>query len=172
MDPGPLAHVLYSVSDRIATITVNRPDKLNALNDAVMADLDAAAAWAASHGGHPDKLAVTGFCWGGGTTNYLAVALGADLQAAAPFYGAAAETASVAKIKAPLLIHLAENDDYINALQPAFEAAMKAAGVRFEVHTYPGTQHGFHNDSTPRYNQAAAKLSWNRTVAFFRKNLA
>ncbi len=125
-----------------------------------------------SHKLSTGKLGATGFCWGGGTTNYLAVALGADLQAAAPFYGAAAETASVAKIKAPLLIHLAENDDYINALQPAFEAAMKAAGVRFEVHTYPGTQHGFHNDSTPRYNQAAAKLSWNRTVAFFRKNLA
>ena len=118
------------------------------------------------------KLGVTGFCWGGGTTNYLATALGADMHAGAPYYGAAAETASVPKIKAPLLIHYAENDERINAMWPAFEAAMKAAGVPHQMHTYPGTQHGFHNNSTPRYNEAAAKLSWERTVAFFKKNLA
>jgi len=118
------------------------------------------------------KLGVTGFCWGGGTTNYLATALGADMHAGAPYYGAAAETASVPKIKAPLLIHYAENDERINAMWPAFEAAMKAAGVAHQMHTYPGTQHGFHNNSTPRYNEAAAKLSWERTVAFFKKNLA
>ena len=118
------------------------------------------------------KLGVTGFCWGGGTTNYLATALGADMHAGAPYYGAAAETASVPKIKAPLLIHYAENDERINAMWPAFEAAMKTAGVPHQMHTYPGTQHGFHNNSTPRYNEAAAKLSWERTVAFFKKNLA
>ena len=118
------------------------------------------------------KLGVTGFCWGGETTNFLAVALGAELQAAAPFYGAAPQSASVPKIKAPLLIHLADNDDYVNPGYPAFASAMKAAGVRYEVHTYPGTQHGFHNDSTPRYNAAAAKLAWERTLAFFRKYLA
>jgi len=117
------------------------------------------------------KLGATGFCWGGGTVNYLAVALGADLQAAVPFYGAAAETASVPKIKAALQIHYAGNDGRINSMWPAFETALKAAGVPHEMHMYPGTQHGFHNDSTPRYNEAAAKLAWQRTTAFFRKNL-
>lgn len=118
------------------------------------------------------KLGATGFCWGGGTTNYLAAAMGADLQAAAPFYGAAADTASVAKIKAPILAHLAENDPRVNEMYPTYEDAMKKAGVRYEVHVYPGTQHGFHNNSTPRYNEAAAKLAWDRTVAFFKKSLA
>ena len=118
------------------------------------------------------KLGATGFCWGGGTTNYLAAAMGADLQAAAPFYGAAADTASVARIKAPILAHLAENDPRINEMYPTYEDAMKKAGVRYEVHVYPGTQHGFHNNSTPRYNEAAAKLAWDRTVAFFKKSLA
>jgi carboxymethylenebutenolidase len=118
------------------------------------------------------KLGATGFCWGGGTVNYLAVALGPDLHAAAPFYGAAAETAGVAKIKAPILAHLAENDARINEMYPSFEQALKAASVRHEIHVYPGTQHGFHNDSTPRYNEAAAKLAWQRTVAFFKKNLS
>jgi carboxymethylenebutenolidase len=118
------------------------------------------------------RLGATGFCWGGGTTNYLAVAMGGDLNAAVPFYGAAAETASVPKIKAALLIHYAENDERINSMWPAYEKALKAAGVRHEMHMYPGTQHGFHNDSTPRYNEPAAKLAWERTVAFFKRNLA
>jgi carboxymethylenebutenolidase len=118
------------------------------------------------------KLGVTGFCWGGGATNFLAVALGEDLQAAVPFYGPAAESASVPRIKAPLLVHLAENDPRINEMYPAFEDALKKAGARYEIHVYPGTQHGFHNNSTPRYNEAAAKLAWDRTVAFFKKNLA
>jgi carboxymethylenebutenolidase len=117
------------------------------------------------------KLGATGFCWGGGTTNYLAVAMGADLQAAVPFYGAAAETASVPKIKAPILAHLAENDPRINEMYPAYEDALKKAGARYTIHVYAGTQHGFHNDSTPRYNEAAAKLAWDRTVEFFKKNL-
>lgn len=118
------------------------------------------------------KLGVTGFCWGGGTTNYLAVALGADMHAGVPYYGAAAETAGVARIKAPLLVQLAEHDERINSMYPAMEQAMKAAGVRYEIHKYPGTQHGFHNNSTPRYHEASAKLSWERTVAHFKKNLA
>jgi len=118
------------------------------------------------------KLGVTGFCWGGGTTNYLATALGADMHAGVPFYGAAAETASVPKIKAPLLVHLAENDERINSMYPAFESALKAAGVPYEVHIYPGTQHGFHNNSTPRYHEPSAKLAWERTIAFFKKHLA
>jgi carboxymethylenebutenolidase len=118
------------------------------------------------------KLGVTGFCWGGGTTNFLAAALGSDLQAGAPYYGAAADTASVPKIKAPLLVHLAEQDPRINEMYPTYEQELKKAGVRYEIHSYPGTQHGFHNNSTPRFSEAAAKLSWDRTIAFFKKNLA
>jgi len=118
------------------------------------------------------KLGVTGFCWGGSTTNFLAAALGADMQAGVPYYGAATETASVPKIKAPLLIQYAESDERINAMWPAFESALKAAGVPYQAHTYPGTQHGFHNNSTPRYNEPAAKLSWERTIAFFKTHLA
>ena len=118
------------------------------------------------------KLGATGFCWGGGTTNFLAAAMGSDLQAGAPYYGSAAETASVAKIKAPLLVHLAENDPRINEMYPTYEQELKKAGVRYEIHSYPGTQHGFHNNSTPRFSEAAAKLSWERTIAFFKKNLA
>jgi len=118
------------------------------------------------------KLGVTGFCYGGGVVNYLATALGQDMHAGAPYYGVAPDTQNVAKIKAPLLCHLAEHDERVNATYPAFESALKAAGVSYQVHTYPGTQHGFHNNSTPRYNEAAAKLSWERTVAHFKKRLA
>jgi carboxymethylenebutenolidase len=118
------------------------------------------------------KLGVTGFCWGGSTVNFLAVTLGADMQAGAPFYGAAAETAGVPKIKAPLLMHYAETDPRINEMWPAFEAALKAAGLTYQAYIYPGTQHGFHNNSTPRYHEVSAKLAWERTVAFFRTNLA
>jgi carboxymethylenebutenolidase len=118
------------------------------------------------------KLGATGFCWGGGTTNWLAATLGAELQAGVPFYGAAAPTDSVPQIKAPLLIHYAEDDPRINAMKDGYEAALKAAGVRYEMHVYPGTRHGFHNNSTPRYNPEAAKLAWERTVAWFKKNLA
>ena len=117
------------------------------------------------------KLGVTGFCWGGSTTNFLAVDLGADLKAAVPFYGAAAETTRVPEIKAALLIQYAENDERINALWPAYGAALKASGAQYEMHMYPGTQHGFHNNSTPRYHEASAKLAWERTMAFFKKHL-
>ena len=118
------------------------------------------------------KLGVTGFCYGGGVVNFLAAALGPDMHAGAPYYGVAADTASVPRIKAPLVCHLAENDERINATYPAFEAALKANNVAHQVHIYPGTQHGFHNNSTPRYSEAAAKLSWERTIAHFKKTLA
>jgi carboxymethylenebutenolidase len=130
------------------------------------------ARWLKAHPLSTRKLGATGFCWGGGTTNFLAVALGSDLQAGVPYYGVAAETASVPKIRAALLVHLAENDSRVNETYPAYEQELKKAGVRYEIHSYPGTQHGFHNNSTPRYNEAAAKLSWERTVVFFKKNLA
>ena len=118
------------------------------------------------------KLGATGFCWGGGTTNFLAVTLGADLKAAVPYYGAAPAGSAVPEIKAPLLIQLAENDERVNATYPEFEKALKEINAPYEKFVYPGTQHGFHNNSTPRYQEAAAKLSWERTVAFFKKNLA
>jgi carboxymethylenebutenolidase len=118
------------------------------------------------------KLGATGFCWGGGMVNQLAVALGADLAAGVPFYGAAAPAADVPKIKAALMVQYAATDERINAQWPAFETALKAGGVTHEAHIYPDTQHGFHNNSTPRYNEAAANLAWERTIAFFRKHLA
>jgi carboxymethylenebutenolidase len=118
------------------------------------------------------KLGATGFCWGGGTTNFLAVTLGDDLDAGVPFYGAAPETGDVAKISAPLLLHYAENDERINAMWPDYEAALKANQVSYEAHVYPGTMHGFHNNSTPRYDEEAAELAWQRTVDFFKQHLA
>lgn len=116
------------------------------------------------------RIGVVGFCFGGGISNLLATRI-PDLGAAVPFYGNAAPAADVAKINAPLLIHLASNDERINAQYPAYEAALKANGKRYEVHTYPDTQHGFHNDTTPRYDEAAAKLAWSRTVDFFNRHL-
>jgi carboxymethylenebutenolidase len=94
------------------------------------------------------------------------------MHAGAPFYGAAAATADVPKIKSALLVHYAENDPRINEMWPSYEAALKANKIPLEAHVYPGTQHGFHNNSTPRYNEAAAKLAWDRTIAFFKRNLA
>jgi carboxymethylenebutenolidase len=119
------------------------------------------------------KLGATGFCFGGGVVNNLAVKLGGDLNAGVPFYGSAPKKAEdVAKIKTPLLIHYAENDKRINRGMKGYEAALKANGATFEMHTYPGTRHGFHNNSTKRYNEAAAKLAWQRTIAFFKKHLS
>jgi carboxymethylenebutenolidase len=135
------------------------------------ADLLNGARFVKTHKLSSGKLGVTGFCYGGGVVNYLATALGSDMHAGAPYYGAAAATAEVPKIKAPLLIHYAESDERINAMWPEYESALKKSNVPFQMHQYPGTQHGFHNNSTPRYNEAAAKLSWERTVAHFRKNL-
>ena len=135
-------------------------------------DLLNSAKYVKTHKSSTGKLGVTGFCYGGGTTNWLAATLGADMNAGAPFYGAAAPTADVPKIKSALLIHFAETDDNINRMWPAYEAALKSAGVVHEAHFYPGTQHGFHNNSTPRYNETAAKLAWDRTIAHFRKHLA
>jgi carboxymethylenebutenolidase len=135
-------------------------------------DMLNSAKYLKTHALSTGKLGVTGFCWGGGTTNWLATAMGADMQAGVPYYGAAAETSAVPSIKAPLLVQLAQNDERINAMYPAYEAALKSAGVPYELFIYPDTQHGFHNNSTPRYQEAAAKLSWDRTIAFFKKNLA
>lgn len=135
-------------------------------------DMLNSARYLKAHALSSGKLGVTGFCWGGGTTNFLAVTMGADLQAAVPYYGAAPPITAVPQIKAPLLIQLAENDERINAMYPDFEKALKEINAPYEKYIYPGTQHGFHNNSTPRYQEAAAKLSWERTIAHFKKNLA
>ena len=135
-------------------------------------DLLNSARYLKSHPLSNGKLGATGFCYGGGVVNALAVEMGGDLNAGAPFYGAAAKTEDVPKIKAPLLIHYAEDDDRINAMRPEYEAALKANGVDFEMHSYPGTRHGFHNNSTPRFDQAAADLAWERTIAFFKEHLS
>ena len=117
------------------------------------------------------KLGATGFCWGGGTTSFLAVQMGDDFHAGAPFYGAAPSADDVKKITAPLVIHSAEDDQRINAMWPDFEAALVANDKTFERHLYAGTRHGFHNNSTPRYNEAAAALAWDRTLALFKSSL-
>jgi carboxymethylenebutenolidase len=111
-----------------------------------------------------------GFCFGGGVVNFLATRL-PDLGAAVPFYGAAPASEAVPNIRAALLIHYAENDERPNARWPAYEAALQAAGHGYEMHIYPGTLHGFNNDTTPRYDVAAARLAWERTIAFFNKHL-
>jgi carboxymethylenebutenolidase len=135
-------------------------------------DMVNSARYLKSHALSNGKLGATGFCWGGGTTNFLAVTLGSDLHAAVPFYGAAAKSEDVGKIRAPLMIQSAEDDPRINAMWPDFEAALKANNINYQRNLYPGTKHGFHNNSTPRYNKAAADLAWTRTIAFFKQHLA
>ena len=135
-------------------------------------DMLNSARYLKSHSSSTGKLGATGFCWGGGTTNFLAVKLGSDLNAGVPFYGRAADSNDVVKIRAPLLIHYAEDDERVNAMRPDYEAALKSNNVQYQMHTYAGTRHGFHNNSTPRFDEAAAELAWNRTIAFFREHLA
>lgn len=132
-------------------------------------DMINSARFLKTHALSTGKLGATGFCWGGGMTNQLAVALGADLLVGVPFYGAAAAVEDVPKIRAALLVQYAGTDERINAQWPAYEAALKASKVPSEAFFYEGTQHGFHNNSTPRYSEAAAQLAWDRTVAHFRK---
>lgn len=134
-------------------------------------DFIAAAQWLKAHPDCTGKLGAVGFCFGGGIVGMLAVRMGADLNAGVPFYGAQPAAADVPKIKAPLLIHYAGLDTRINEGWPAFEAALKANHVTYTAHIYEGANHGFHNDTTPRYDETAAKLAWKRTLEFFNKNL-
>jgi len=133
-------------------------------------DLHAAAVWLRSRPDSTGKLGVTGFCFGGGIANALAVRMGSGLAAAVPFYGSGPPLEDVPKIKAAVLVHHGETDTRLVQAWPAYEAALKAAGVTYEGHIYPGAGHGFNNDATAaRYNKAAADLAWKRTVAWFNK---
>jgi carboxymethylenebutenolidase len=134
-------------------------------------DFVAAVAWLKARPESTGRIGVVGFCYGGGIANMLATRL-PDLGAAVPFYGGQPPADQVKNIKAPLLIHYAENDERVNAGWPAYEAALKAAGVNYTMHMYAGAQHGFNNDTTPRYDQAAARLAWQRTIDFFKKHLS
>ena len=134
-------------------------------------DFVAAAQWLNKHAEGNGKVGVVGFCFGGLMANTLAVRLPEIITAAVPFYGRQPAAADVPKIKAPLLLHYAELDQRVNEGWPAYEDALKAAGVKYTAHMYPKANHGFHNDTTPRFDEAAAKLAWSRTIEFFKQHL-
>ncbi len=134
-------------------------------------DFIASARWLKTRPDSTGKVGVVGFCFGGGISNSLAVRMGADLNAAVPFYGGQPPAADVAKIKAPVLLHYAGLDTRINGGWPAYEEALKANHVDYAGYIYEGVNHGFHNDTTPRYDATAAKLAWSRTLEFFNKHL-
>ena len=141
------------------------------LNQAkALEDFVAAAEWLNARPDASGKLGAVGFCYGGGIVHVLSSRL-PQLNAAVPFYGNVPAPSEAAKVKAPLLVHHAAVDERINAAWPAYAAALKKAGVKYQEHQYPGTQHGFNNDTTPRYDAAAAKLAWDSTLAFFKSRL-
>ncbi len=151
-------------------------DKGRALQEKVnpeklMNDFFAAIEWLMKQDITTGKVGITGFCYGGGVANAAAVAY-PELGAAVPFYGRQADAKDVPRIKAPLLLHYGELDTRINEGWPAYEQALKAAGKTYEAYFYPGANHGFHNDSTPRYDETAANLAWERSLAWFRRYLA
>ena len=133
-------------------------------------DFVTATHWLLARSDGNGKVGALGFCYGGGMAHILSVRV-PELLAAAPFYGNVPAASDAAKVKAPLLIHFAEVDDRINSAWPTYEAALKAAGVRYTAYQYAGTQHGFNNDTTPRFDANAAKLAWARTLAFFAQTL-
>ncbi len=134
-------------------------------------DLLNSAKFLKAHKMSTGKLGATGFCFGGGAVNDLAVALGSDLNAGVPFYGRAPKSEGVAKIKAAMMMNYGEDDKRVNASAVGYEKALKAANIKYTMHTYPGTKHGFHNNSTARYVEAQAKIAWDRTIEHFKKHL-
>ncbi len=137
----------------------------------VTEDFIAAAKYLKAHPACSGKVGVVGFCFGGGMSNTLAVRIPEVISAAVPFYGRQPAAEDVPKIKARLKIHYAELDERINAGWPAYEAALKEAEIDYAMHMYLGVNHGFHNDTTPRYDEAAAQLAWERTISFFNETL-
>jgi carboxymethylenebutenolidase len=135
-------------------------------------DFVAAARWLKARPDSTGKLGAVGFCFGGGVVNTLAVRMGGDLNAGVPFYGGQPNAADAAKIKAPMLLQYASLDTRITGGAPAFEEVLKANNVTYTAYIYEGANHGFHNDTTPRYDEAAAKLAWKRTLEFFHKYLS
>ncbi len=136
----------------------------------MLQDFIAAFEWLSQHQNCSGNVGVVGFCFGGWISNMMAVRV-PELKAAVPFYGGQPSAADVPHIKSPLLIHFAENDERVNEGWPAYEAALKQHHKKYAAHFYPGTNHGFHNHSTPRYDKEAATLAWNRTLVFFGENL-
>ncbi len=139
--------------------------------DKIHVDMHNGAKYLLAHDACNGRLGVTGFCFGGGVSNYLAVEMGDALQAAAPFYGRPPDLDRAGRIRAKVVVHYAEDDPRVNAHKDAYDAALKAAGVDYRMHLYPGTRHGFHNNSTPRYDHEAATLAWQRTIDLFRSTL-
>jgi carboxymethylenebutenolidase len=140
--------------------------------DKLFTDLLNSARYLKAHELSTGKLGATGFCYGGGVVNKLAVVMGADLNAGVPFYGSAPNVEDVPKIQAPLMVQYAEDDKRVNASQQGYREALEAHGKEFVMYTYEGTRHGFHNNSTPRYNEEQAKIAWERTIAFFKTHLS
>lgn len=137
----------------------------------IFVDMVNAAKFLRNHKFSNGNLGVTGFCFGGAVANHLACVLGPDLKVSVPYYGSAPNLEGVKKIKAAMVVHYAEDDPRVNETRPAFEKALKTHKVKHEIHTYPGTSHGFHNYSTPRYDEKATNLSWQRTISAFRRHL-
>ena len=140
--------------------------------DKLFTDLLNSARYLKAHELSTGKLGATGFCYGGGVVNKLAVVMEADLDAGVPFYGSGPNIEDVASIEAPLMVQYAEDDKRVNASREDYRKALESYNKEFVMHTYEGTRHGFHNDSTPRYNEEQAKIAWERTIAFFKKHLS
>jgi carboxymethylenebutenolidase len=156
----------YPGDDEKGGVAFSKVDRAKMTEDFV-----AAARWLKARSDCTGKIGVVGFCYGGGIANTLAVRMGGDLAAAVPFYGGQPPAADAAMIKAPLLLHYASLDTRVNAGWPAYEEALKANKVTYTEYIYEGANHGFHNDTTPRYDEKAAKLAWERTLEFFNKYL-